>query len=139
MTHYGKCRIDGDTTIHDELLYIGQTTCGGIEIPLRGRDIKAICTTGENDLAVEAVADSPRIHMWMERYDDETIKRALAGYGCWTEDELSQRRANIHRLVWILAWDVFGSENPGEHLAADALQDMFLSDRLKTKECQRRD
>ena len=89
MTHYEKCHIDGDTTIHDELLYIGQTTCGEIEIPLRGRDIKAICTTGENDLAVEAVADSPRIRMWMERYDDETIKRALAGYGCWTEDELS--------------------------------------------------
>ena len=55
MTHYGKCRIDGDTTIHDELLYIGQTTCGEIEVPLKGRDIKAICTTGENDLAVESL------------------------------------------------------------------------------------
>ena len=128
MTHYGKCRIDGDTTIHDELLYIGQTTCGEIESPLRGRDIKAICTTGDNDLAVEAVADSPYVRMWMERYDDETIKRALAGYGCWTEDELSQRLANIHRLVWILAWDVFDSEDPNEYLAADALQDSRLAD-----------
>ena len=82
MTHYEKCHIDGDTTIHDELLYIGQTTCGEIEIPLRGRDIKAICTTGENDLAVEAVADSPRIRMWMERYGDETIQRVLTECGC---------------------------------------------------------
>ena len=128
MTHYEKCHIDGDTTIHDELLYIGQTTYGEIEIPLRGRDIKAICTTGENDLAVEAVADSPRIRMWMERYGDETIQRVLTECGCWTEEELSQRRANIHRLVWLLAWDVFDSEDPNEYLAADALQDSRLED-----------
>ena len=128
MTHYGKCRIDGDTTIHDELLYIGQTTCGEIEIPLKGRDIKAICTTGENDLAVEAVADSPYVRMWMERYGDETIQHALAEYGCWTESGLTKRLSNIHRLVWLLAWDVFDSEDPGEHLAADALQDSCLAD-----------
>lgn len=128
MTCYEKCHIDGDTTIHDELLYIGQTTCGEIEIPLRGRDIKGICTTGENDLAVETVADSPRIRMWMERYGDETIQRALAEYGCWTEGELTQRRSNIHRLVWLLAWDVFDCENPNKHLAKDALQDNCLAD-----------
>lgn len=128
MTHYGKCRIDGDTTIHDELLYIGQTTCGEIEIPLKGRDIKAICTTGENDLAVESVADSPYVRMWMERYGDETIQHALAEYGCWTESELTKRLSNIHRLVWLLAWDVFDSEDPNEYLAADALQDSRLAD-----------
>jgi hypothetical protein len=128
MTHYGKCRIDGDTTIHDELLYIGQTTCGEIEIPLKGRDIKAICTTGENDLAVESVADSPYVRMWMERYGDETIQHALAEYGCWTESELTKRLSNIHRLVWLLAWDVFDSEDPNEYLAADALQDSRLED-----------
>ena len=128
MTHYGKCRIDGDTTIHDELLYIGQTTCGEIEIPLKGRDIKAICTTGENDLAVESVADSPYVRMWMERYGDETIQHALAEYGCWTESELTKRLSNIHRLVWLLAWDVFDSEDPHEYLAAYALQDSRLED-----------
>ncbi len=128
MTHYGKCRIDGNTTIHDELLYIGQTTCGEIEIPLKGRDIKAICTTGDNDLAVEAVADSPYVRMWMERYDDETIQHALVEYGCWTESELTKRLSNIHRLVWLLAWDVFDSENPNEYLAADALQESRLAD-----------
>ena len=128
MTHYRKCQIDGDTTIHDELLYIGQTTCGEIEIPLRERDIKAICTTGENDLAVESVADSPYVRMWMERYGDETIQHALAEYGCWTESELTKRLSNIHRLVWLLAWDVFDSEDPNEYLAADALQDSRLED-----------
>jgi hypothetical protein len=39
MTHYEKCHIDGDTTIHDELVYIGQTTCGRIEIPLKCQNI----------------------------------------------------------------------------------------------------
>ena len=39
MTHDEKCHIDGDTTIHDELVYIGQTTCGRIEIPLKCQNI----------------------------------------------------------------------------------------------------
>lgn len=40
----------------------------------------------------------------------------------WSEEELIDRQANIHRLVWTLAWDVFDSENPNEYLAADELQ-----------------
>jgi hypothetical protein len=36
--------------------------------------------------------------------------------------------SNIHRLVWLLAWDVFDSEDPNEYLAADALQDSRLED-----------
>ena len=133
MTHYEKCHIDGDTTIHDELLYIGQTTCGRIEIPLKGSEIKSICTTGDNDMAVETVANSPFIGNWLERYSDEMIQHVLAEYSCWSEEELTQRQSNIHRLVLLLAWDIFDSENPNECLATDALQDIFQSDRLKSK------
>ena len=56
MTHFEKCHIDGDTTIHDELVYIGQTTCGRIEIPIKGSEVKSICTSGDNDKAVETLA-----------------------------------------------------------------------------------
>ena len=130
MTHYEKCHIDGDTTIHDELLYIGQTTCGRIEIPLKGSEIKSICTTGDNDMAVETVANSPFIGNWLERYSDEMIQHVLAEYSCWSEEELTQRQSNIHRLVWLLAWDIFDSENPQEYLAVDTLQDRQLPHRL---------
>ncbi len=130
MTHYEKCHIDGDTTIHDELLYIGQTTCGRIEIPLKGSEIKSICTTGDNDMAVETVANSPFIGNWLERYSDEMIQHVLAEYNCWSEEELTQRQSNIHRLVWLLAWDIFDSENPQEYLAVDTLQDRQLPHRL---------
>ena len=130
MTHDEKCHIDGDTTIHDELLYIGQTTCGRIEIPLKGSEIKSICTTGDNDMAVETVANSPFIGNWLERYSDEMIQHVLAEYGSWSEEELTQRQSNIHRLVWLLAWDIFDSENPQEYLAVDTLQDRQLPHRL---------
>ena len=130
MTHFENYHIDGDTTIHDELVYIGQTTCGRIEIPLKGREIKSICTTGDNDMAVETVANSPFIGNWLERYSDEMIQNVLAEYGSWSEEELTQRQSNIHRLVWLLAWDIFDSENPQEYLAVDTLQDRQLPHRL---------
>lgn len=130
MTHYEKCHIDGDTTIHDELLYIGQTTCGRIEIPLKGSEVKSICTSGDNDIAVETVANSPFIRNWLERYSDDMIQYVLAEYGSWSEEELTQRESNIHRLIWLLAWDIFDSENPQEYLAVDTLQDRQLPHRL---------
>ncbi len=130
MTHFENYHIDGDTSIHDELVYIGQTTCGRIEIPLKGSEIKSICTTGDNDMAVETVANSPFICNWLERYSDEMIQNVLAEYGSWSEEELTQRQSNIHRLVWLLAWDIFDSENPQEYLAVDTLQDRQLPHRL---------
>jgi hypothetical protein len=46
----------------------------------------------------------------------------LEEYGNWNEEELSDQKANINRLVWVLAWDIFDSENPNECLAVDDMQ-----------------
>ena len=122
MTLYEKCQECGDTSIHEDYVYIGQTGSGEIEIPLIGEQIKNICTSGNNDIAVEAVSGSQEIQTWMERYNDAQIQDALSEYGYWSGEELTDRQTNINRLVWTLAWDVFDSENPNESLAADDMQ-----------------
>ena len=120
--HNEKGLQAGDTTIHDELVYVGQTSSGRIEIPLTGEQVKSICTQGNNDIAVAVVAKSAKVKEWMENYSDELLRSELLEYGNWTEDDLTDRVTNIERMVWSLAWDIFDSENPNDSLAADDLQ-----------------
>lgn len=84
--------------------------------------IKSICTTGDNDIAVDEVSNDAKVREWIGRYSDKVIKDALAENGAWNEEELSDRNINIKRIIWTLAWDLFDSENPNECLAIDELQ-----------------
>ena len=79
---------------------------------------------GDNDVAVEEVSNDERLSEWMDKYSDEQILEAVAECGDWTDQDLSDRKANINRLVWVFAWDVFDSENPNENLAIDELQNI---------------
>ena len=139
MTLYEKCQQAGDTSIHDDYVYIGQTSSGEIEIPLKGEQIKAICTQGQNDWAVAEVCQSPHIKTWMKRYSDTQLCTSLSETGEWSEEELAanSREENIKRLVWLLAWDIFDGQNPNEHLAADELQEEYELARLSTAERKR--
>lgn len=122
MSLYEKCQQTGDMKIHDDYVYIGQNGSGSIELPLTGKQIKSICTTGNKDVAVDAVCNDTMVKEWLNRFSEENIKSALEEYGNWTEEELSDQKANINRLVWVLAWDIFDSENPNENLALDDMQ-----------------
>ena len=122
MSLYEKCQQTGDMNIHDSYVYIGQNGSGSIELPLTGKQIKSICTTGNNDGAVDAVCNDAMVKEWLNRYSEEKVKSALEEYGNWNEEELSDQKANINRLVWVLAWDIFDSENPNECLAVDDMQ-----------------
>lgn len=122
MSLYEKCQQTGDKSIHDDYVYIGQNSSGNIALPLTGQQIKIICTTGNNDIAVDAVCNDAKVKEWLDRYSKEQIISALAEYGNWTEEELSNQETNIKRLVWVLAWDIFDSENPNENLAVDEMQ-----------------
>lgn len=79
---------------------------------------------GDNDVAVEEVSNDERLSEWMYKYSDEQILEAVAECGDWTDQDLSDRKANINRLVWVFAWDVFDSETPNESLAIDGLQNI---------------
>ena len=122
MNIYEKCQQTGDTSIHDEYTYICQNGSGTIELPLTGKQIKSICTIGDNDVAVDKVANDERVCKWISKYTDEQIHDTVVEYGDWSEEELSDRKTNINCLIWALAWDVFDSENPNESLAVDELQ-----------------
>ena len=124
MTVYENCQWTGDISIHDEYTYICQNGSGTIELPLTGQQIKNICTIGENDVAVDEVTKDDCVSEWMSKYSDKQICDALAECGDWNEKDFSDRKTNINRLVWVLAWDVFDSENPNEYLAVDELQNI---------------
>ena len=122
MTLYEKCQNTGDKEIHDDYVYIGQTSSGSIELPLTGKQIKSICTTGDNDVAVDAVVNDVKVQEWLGKYSDGQIKCALEEYGNWSDKELTDLKSNKSRLVWMMAWDIFDSEDPNENLAIDEMQ-----------------
>ena len=122
MTLYERCQQIGDNEIHDDYVYIGQTGSGEIEIPLTGKQIRSICTTGDNDAAVEVVVNNASVKESLSKYSNEKIKSALEEYGNWSEEELCDNNVNVRRLVWVLAWDINDSENPNESLAIDEMQ-----------------
>ena len=111
-----KKRQTGKKTIYDKHIYIGRSSSGEIEILLTGKQIKSICTIGENDIAVTEVSNSLKIQELMKRYTDEQLLSALKEMGRWNDNELRDRQENINRLVWMLAWDIFDSDNPNECL-----------------------
>ena len=122
MGLYEKVMASGDTRIYDRLIYILQSGDGTIEIPITGKLIKEICTSGSNDGAVEKACKHWRVKEKLAQYTDEELAEELSEYGAWDEDELKSRKDNEARIVWALAWDVFDSENPNEYLAIDELQ-----------------
>lgn len=77
MTIYDKCQQAGDFNIHNEYTYICQNGSGTIELPLIGRQIMSICRIGNNDVAVNEVANDERVYEWMNKYSDEQICDAL--------------------------------------------------------------
>ena len=117
MNNYERCQLTGDTMIHDRYVYLGQTGSGEIVIPLTGKQIKSICTIGNNDEAVKAVSKNKRVSEAMSHYSNEVMIKTLKEYGTWSDEELTDRVANILRLIWTQAWDIFESENPNEYLA----------------------
>jgi hypothetical protein len=60
-------------------------------------------------LTAELYADSPG-NPWNPTPD--TIRKELAEYGSWDEEELADDDQNWHRLVWLAAWDIFEDECP---------------------------
>lgn len=125
MSLYEKCQMSGDKEIHDNYMYIGQSGSGIIEIPLTGRQIKSICTSGDNDIAVDAVCSDAKVKEYLAKYSDEQIRSVLEEYGNWDEEELHDREANISRLVWTLAWDIYDKDNPNDSLAVDDMQSII--------------
>ena len=114
--------------LQDDKVYIALSTCGTIEIPLTGEDINSICKWGtSNDEDVEYVCNNPKLRSWMNRYSKELIREEVRDYGNWTEEELANDEDNIQRLVWLLSWEIFESEDPDFYLANEEFQNSYTS------------
>ena len=108
--------------VEGKILGRSTSSSGSIELPLTGKQIKSICTTGDNDVAVDVVVDDVKVQEWLGKYSDEQIRRALEEYGNWSDKELTDLKSNMSRLVWMMAWDIFDSDDPNESLAIDEMQ-----------------
>jgi hypothetical protein len=74
------------------------------------------------EMPVEAVEDCYHVgacdagtEYWQPRIDlshisDEQLALELNGYGAWTVEELSDRRENERRIIWIAAADIQDEE-----------------------------
>lgn len=112
-------------TLEDNKVYIAQTTCGLIEVPLTGEEINSICSSGYNDEAVEFVCEKPCLRCWMSRYSKELIREKVREYGNWTEEDLANDKDNLQHLIWLLAWDVFDCDDPDSYLATEEIRKCF--------------
>jgi hypothetical protein len=88
----------------------------GLEFRIPGEAILDIAQSGRNDEAVAAWVDAVRDQAERDNFPNgptpDSIRRELAEYGAWDDEELADDEQNWHRLLWIAAWDVFDSDQP---------------------------
>lgn len=42
----------------------------------------------------------------LDHIDNQTLGRELKDYGCWSNEELEDRQANLERILWIAACNI---------------------------------
>ncbi len=61
---------------------------------------------GRCDEDVARVVAIPAVACQLRNIDDETLRAELRETGGWDDDELHDRQANEHRIVWIAAGNI---------------------------------
>ncbi len=61
---------------------------------------------GKCDDDVEALANVPKIRRQLARIPDADLVAELKEYGAWDAEELQDRTANEHRILWIAAGNI---------------------------------
>lgn len=69
-----------------------------------------ICKPGPNDAMVASAVDDPRLRPILDKIDPDLIVKDLREYGAWSDDDLKDREQNLHRLVWLAAWNIHDDE-----------------------------
>lgn len=85
------------------------------EIAMKGDDILEIAQSGDNGPACEEVLRKKYIRHQLDKISDEEIRDILEDSGCdYSEEELSDRKENEVRLLWIAAWNAADDEDVSE-------------------------
>lgn len=76
----------------------------GIEI---AEDIARNCShSGPCDDDVERARQLPEVQAELAKIKPEQLRKELAEYGAWTDQELADHSANLDRILWIAAGQI---------------------------------
>lgn len=78
---------------------------GSIELPICVID--QICHSGSNDIAVAECMQIPEVKAELSEIDPEALRKELDQYGTWDNTQLQDHEANLERILWVAAWDIF--------------------------------
>lgn len=84
---------------------------GTIEIEMTMAQAKSASHQGQCDADVLELSQNRKIRRQLERIDPAALRKELAEYGAWDEQELADHEQNIQRILWIAAGDIV--ENQG--------------------------
>lgn len=82
------------------------SSCGRIEIPLFKSEYTSVPVSGRADESIAALIKQPKIINRFDKYADELIVKILVEYGAWEPQELTNRKENIERILWIACLDL---------------------------------
>ena len=82
------------------------SSSGRVEFKLP-RDVVASCFhSGQCNDDVIAAIERPDIAATMAEIDPIELIQELREYGAWTNEELSNHRENLERILWLAAGDI---------------------------------
>lgn len=85
-------------------------TFNRFEIVIPGDAVLACSASGDVSISVEHWASK----IDLSSITDNDLSDQLSEYGAWSDDELSNRKENESRIVWIAACDIRESETEKE-------------------------
>jgi dethiobiotin synthetase len=79
---------------------------GTIEIEMTMAQAQSASHQGQCDDDVQALSNNRKIRRQLERIDPVALRKELAEYGAWDDQELADHEQNIQRILWIAAGDI---------------------------------
>lgn len=76
------------------------------ELKMTKAQAKGAFHQGRCDEDVQALSEVPAIRRQLEKLDPDTLRAELREYGAWDDDELSDHKENLQRILWLAAGNI---------------------------------
>lgn len=79
------------------------SSCGRLELEMTLAQAESASHQGRCDDDVHALSQVPDIAEQLAKFDPAILREELRDYGAWSDDELADHEANLHRILWLAA------------------------------------
>lgn len=94
------------------------SSSGRIELELTQDDIETGYHQGQCDDDIAYLRQQPHISKQLDAIDPDLLRRELAEWGAWDDEELADHDDNLSRILWLACGDLFDNPSDDEELAA---------------------